>query len=255
MIAAIGALLKFDAETIGATLGFQAGSAPHHLVGDIVRASSSLAWWAIPLLTFIGGLAAYFKTQIGNKNTWSTVNTLLEEYRSAIFDSREAFAGRPNHHERVTLFKYRKYRLAVCNWPWTGWMIPVARTGVATLRRNIPRFRCPLGDPSRAEGVAGKTFANNVRVEASNLPEVVSATDADTKSQYAADGFVTERWVQKKGTCASRSLLGIPIEVKGKPWGVIVVDSTDPAPIEIDTEPAKREFRILSKLLAKLLED
>ena len=134
-------------------------------------------------------------------------------------------------------------------------MIPVARTGVATVRRNIPRFRCSLSNPEKAEGVAGQTFARNVNVPAYNLPPVVASSDPSAKAAYANKGYVTKHWVEKKGACASRSLLGIPIEVKGQPWGAIVIDSTEPGKIVIDTEQAQKEFRILSKLLAKLLED
>jgi hypothetical protein len=212
LIAFSAALLKFDPETF-----------TWPIVQDILTANRWVAWWLIPVLTLLGSLAGLSKQHVGHKSTWSGVNTLLEEFRNSVFKGREGFNNRANHHERVTLYKFRKFRIAFCLWPFTGWMVPVARTGHATVSRKIPRFRCPLSRPSAAEGVAGQAFPL--------------------------------KWVLKKKDCTIQSMLGIPIEVKGKPWGSIVIDSQDPQEIRFNTKQIQAEFRILSKLLSKLLED
>jgi hypothetical protein len=49
----------------------------------------------------------------------------------------------------------------------------------------------------------------------------------------------------------SRSFVGIPVEVMGKRWGVIVLDSNDD--IRTGTQYVKL-YTLISKFLAKLLE-
>lgn len=133
-------------------------------------------------------------------------------------------------------------------------MIPVARTGHTTHRSSIPRFRAPKGRPENAEGVAGVAFVNNSVIPVSDLPDLSVNKSDPQKVQYARDGFVSTRWIDKRESCQSRSLLGIPIEVKGTPWGVIVIDSVHPEPICSIETITDGQFSILGKLLSKLLE-
>jgi hypothetical protein len=69
--------------------------------------------------------------------------------------------------------------------------------------------------------------------------------------EYAAKGFVTKAWVEERvrlGQPLGRSFCGIPVEVGGRMWGVLVFDSRNPN--EIKGVDVYQEFgAVLSKLL------
>jgi len=67
---------------------------------------------------------------------------------------------------------------------------------------------------------------------------------------YAAQTWVTEEWLAHK-KCLARSFCGIPVEIRGKPWGVIVLDSRNPGEISKD---AVDHYTQIARTLAKLLE-
>lgn len=257
-------LLKYGAIICGACAGlagflltFPSKDYAQGIRQYILIANESTVWWSVPSLTVIAGIFTFFKTHFGTSNSWSAVTLLLEEYRTVIFQSREGFETDASHHNRVTLYKHVKWRWMVCAWPWKNWMVPVSRTGHTTQTWRIPRFLAPTGDPDNARGVAGQAFATNSTVIVPNLPEIgPSATNKSIKT-YAKKGFVDEKWVrkkQKKG-CSIRSLVGVPIEVKGKPWGSIVVDSRHPDAITDVESIQTPEFSRLARLLSKLLEN
>lgn len=254
VVAFCGGLLKAEPSWFGEANSFEV-----ELATRLLAANASIAWVIIPGLTILGGLFSFFRFQIGNKHKWSCVATVLEEFRQSVFNRRKDFEKRAHHHDRVTLFKYVRFRFAPCWLPWTGWMVPVARTGHATVSSKIPRFRAPLDEPGKAEGSAALAFVNNVKVPISDLPDLsLPATEEDIQT-YAEKGLVPIDWVRKRikdgKDCPSRALLGVPIEVKGEKWGAIVIDSRDPDEIEIDDKQWKEKFRILNKVLSKLLED
>ncbi|HEX8398809.1 MAG TPA: GAF domain-containing protein [Pyrinomonadaceae bacterium] len=213
------------------------------------------AFLIIPVLTIAVGIASYFKTHFGNNNTWNTVTYLLEKYKKAIFENRAEIKTDPEHYHRITLYKFVGWRWAFCLYPWTGWMVPVARTGHTTHSLKIPCFRVSKSDPDNAEGVAGQTFAQRKIVPVDNLPELKEGCAENDIEDYAERGFVTRGWITKRKTCVIRSLIGIPIEVKNKPWGALVIDSRSPMAITSQDVLTTSQFTTLAEVLGKLLEN
>lgn len=216
------------------------------------------SWISIPSLTILSGVCVYVKTHFGSIQMWKTVTHILEEYRDVVFSDNGDLSGDGDHLNRVTLFRHTNFRLAFCYWPWTNWVVPVARTGHATHVWKIPRFRSPLSSPDTAEGIAGVAFANNSTIEVNDLPDLGKSASKKNKRDYARKAFVTLEFVDeqiKRGSCKSRSMVGIPIEVLGKPWGVIVVDSRNPRKIIDRDHVESGEFARLARTLSKLLED
>lgn len=144
---------------------------------DILIANETTAWWTIPAFTAIAGISTFFKTHFGNSNIWKSVTHVLEEYRLAVFQGKPGFELEASHHNRVTLYKHVAFRWAPCCWPWSNWVVPVARTGHTTQTWRVPRFRAPAGDPDNAEGVAGQSFATNSIVCVTNLPELSASAN------------------------------------------------------------------------------
>ena len=185
---------------------------------------------------------------------------LLDQYREEMFGKDEETKEEPEHFHRVTLYKYG-WHWALVMWPWSGWVVPVARSG-STTKTKIPCFRASRNEPDKAEGVAGQTWVRNRRVPVFNLPNlnIESPSEPDIE-EYAKQTFVSEKWMynriqkHKKGPQA-RSLLGIPLETKGKSWGVLVVDSRSQESIGLKkvskSYSSQAYYSVLSRLLEKL---
>lgn len=247
LAALVGGLLKLDPKEYEGVPTFKAALSFSH----------RWAWLSVPGLLIIAALLQHIKSEIGSRNTWRSIQFILDRYRDVMFDKHATAKDDPGHHHRVTLFKHVRWRWAFCKWPWTGWMIPVGRSGHATHGRDIPRFRAHPDHPEQAEGVAGQAFVRNKTVAVSNLPLLNKATALTEREQYARRGFVTQEWIQKNRLNKenARSLLGIPVEVKNKPWGALVIDSRSPDEINRNKRMLNSpSHKTLTEVLGKLLE-
>jgi len=105
----------------------------------------------------------------------------------------------------------------------------------------------------RAQGIAGRTWAGKGIVAVDGLPDLGNNPTEEAISDYANRTFVSFKWLKRwiKKEHPSRSFQGVPIEVKGKPWGVVVLDSRDERPIG---PKARREYNALAKVLGAILE-
>ena len=75
-------------------------------------------------------------------------------------------------------------------------------------------------------GIAGKTWAQgNKVIEVHNLPDISKNPSQDKIVDYALRGNVDIDWVRNRLNKPNpRSLCGILVEVRSKPWGVLVLD-------------------------------
>jgi hypothetical protein len=215
-----------------------------------IRVLQEMAWWFTPLGTFWCFVAQWMKKILGSPTfLWGTIKFLLDQLRHAVF----AEIDQAGHHDRVTLFAYRKIHFCRRLFGF-GWLVPVERSGDANVTRmSKAYFRAP-DDGDGAEGIAGKAWANKKMVYVSNLPELGQGINGYKAVDYAKQVFLPTKWVEKKARKTKlmpRSLCGIPVEVKGVVWGVIVIDSRSP---EIPGKDKIQEFydknaAVLSKLL------
>jgi len=212
--------------------------------GQFLKALQGSAWYSLPLLTCLLGIGQVARSSIGHPRIWFAVKQILDIFRDDVFAGQ---AGQPLHHHRVTLFKHKRFRLAWVRWPWSGWLVAVERSGHTTRTRTVA-FRAP-DNADLAEGIAGQTWATRFVIAMSGLPDPTS-TDNAILTDYANRTFVPVEWVRARHFLA-RSYCGIPVEVKGRVWGVIVLDSRGQD--SIDTE-AVRLYTMVGKFLGKLLE-
>jgi hypothetical protein len=216
---------------------------------------SSAHKWIPPVLTFCLGLLQIAKRNIGEPWVWDAIKHTLDHMQEHAFANQNADG---KHRNRVTLFKriYWKFCLdrESRSWwrvrkPWGGWLVPVRRSGHTTQNVSVV-FYAP-DDPEKAEGVAGQTWARDSILPVDGLPDVSGAcTDANLRD-YAARTWVSVDWLRREKSSA-RSLLGIPVRVKGEVWGVIVVDSQS-TNIE-NREEIIKSYQLIAKVLGKLLE-
>lgn len=224
------------------------------LISSFIELCQHHAWWIIILFTCVGGLAQYFSNRIGSPENWRIVQYLLDQYREEIFNKDENTKEDAEHFHRITLFKHLKWRCAFVRWPWSGWVVPVARSG-STTRTKIQCFLTSKEHPDDAEGVAGQTWVRNREVKVCGLPDLsIDNPPENDIIEYAKKAFVSKEWIYKRirtnrRGLQCRSLLGICIEAKGIPWGVLVIDSRHPEPSRLKSAKIKIYNDILSKLL------
>ena len=221
---------------------------------SVVEFGHETAWlWLAGALVF-GGAASWFLGKLDHPAVLDAVDAILAEFREALFGN----LGGDTAHHRVTLFKRVPWKLAVARdnagklrWPWSGWLVPVARSGHGTRNTNV-RFLCP-DDTDNAQGVAGRAWASSRAVIVQELLDLgkTEVVSEDEIRSYAEQMFVPDVWVKKRSPRA-RSLMGFRVEdARSNPWGVLVVDSRMP---KLNTQLAQEEFNAYAPVLARLVQ-
>jgi hypothetical protein len=240
---ALGALLKAPADQVP-------------FLETSIRSLQSNAWWLLLLFAVAIGIASFFCSLIGSPKTWKTVKAHLDGFQETVF--HEVTEDHLQAH-RVTLFKWVRFNWRCWPWqwkrhPWSGWLIPIVRSGHTT-QKSSTAFLAP-DNADLAEGVAGKAWGNRRVVSRDNLPRIDSNSSDSTIRDYAKRAWVSEAWVRgrlKASKQCARSFRGIHVEVSGARWGVIVIDSIgETIPFSDESE---RTYRMLAKCLSSLLRE
>ena len=211
------------------------------------------AWWLLLGLGLVVPVLEITKRRLGNPWNWEVVHGLLSLLREVAFSDRiKAGDAEPDH--RATLFRRARCLLPAGREWLSHWLELIERSGFTT-RATKRKFYAP-DDRDLAEGVAGQTWVENRLLSVEDLPDLgPESTEAELKS-YAARSFVSEEWVRKRRP-RSRSYYGIPVEVKGSLWGVVVVDSRQPRAFP-EGDQRKRLFETyqrVGRVLSKALEE
>jgi hypothetical protein len=169
----------------------------------------------------------------------------------------DAFAGQGQqleHYQRVTLFKARSFCWNACwglRWPFGTWLVPFARSGPSAAGKSKAHFKV-TSDPDKAEGVAGAAYARDMVMPVEGLPNVARSNVGEKALiTYAKEAYVDLQWVREKRP-KSRSIIGLPVRVGGKIWGVLVLDSRDPR--FADYENVIKSVQLGARVLTVILE-
>lgn len=234
----VGAILKITPD--------QLKQFPSLLSKEVVAVQGA-AWIWVIILSIGTGLAGLVKKVVGPPWAWETLHHFLDVFRTEAFAS---CAEGPEFHHRVTLFKRVQWRWRFCLWPFSGWLVAVERSGHTT-QRTSAAFRATDNADSN-DGIAGQVWSRRRAVLVADLPSLQGQPTDEDYAAFAERTFVTVEWLKRKRPFA-RSLLGIPVEVKGEVWGVLVLDSRDPQGVNSATEQKYRPFaRYLGKFLERL---
>jgi len=215
------------------------------VAGAFVKWIQGDGWWLFPTVLLLSGLLGLLRKLTGPPWVWGTVHHYLDVFAEDCFFGE---SSDPLHHHRVTLFRRVRWRWSWCKYPWSGWVVAVERSGHTT-RDHISSFRAP-DDADQAEGIAGKAWTTRGVIRISNLPDLQADPTRAAAKAYALATHISEVAAHRRRP-RSRSLCGIPIEVKNKRWGVLVLDSRSPEGIKSDSELL---YRPVAKFLGKLLE-
>jgi hypothetical protein len=230
------------------------------LVGKSALWSREWVGLIVPCSAFAYGVTKSWANWFGPPWVWKAVQKLLDEYRAVAFDMQD---GDPIHYHRVTLFKRERWgtclristywRAGWRRWPLSGWLIPVARSGHTT-QQSKTIFLVP-DDADNAEGIGGQVWASDQVIIVNDLPNVNQDSSPENINEYARKTFVSEKWVRDRigKKPLSLALCGIPLEVNGDRWGVIVLDSMRPGAIRKTSQAWGHYQKLIPIFLGHLL--
>jgi len=226
------------------------------LARTAVTYMQTVGWWTAPACIALLAILQSLTKPSGSEAFRGWARDIINELRDDVFEEEDKKA--PALH-RLTLFQYRKWSWALglsiryWRWPGSGWLIPVERSGDVTRRTNSA---FPAGDDNRTAGVVGQAWAQKVCIYVPNLPSIDPKCDEAAIKLYAQETFVSAKWVRKQKRRTrppSRSYCGVPVEVDGRRWGVLLFDSCHPEMIE--KAKIVRKCIGKSKELAKMLKN
>jgi hypothetical protein len=215
-----------------------------------IQAHGLLLLFILPVAAYATRLRRFLRSPV----TWELVHKLLTQLQKSVF--KDVDDGRYNH--RVTLFvKSRGFRWG---WPpWHSYLVPAERSGSHD-RSSTTRFLCePEKQGRKHEGVAGQTWVQEKIIEVKDLPDLYGDMDDGAREvaiqEYAKKSWVPVAWVRKRiknnGTMA-RSFVGIPVEIRGRMAGVVILDSRNPR--LPNRNKYQSAYDLVAKLLGELLE-
>ncbi len=222
----IGLLLKADP----AKIGIHVSSSAQQLVVYL----QTNAWIYVPILIVLAWLVGQLKARVGDPATWDELQKVLTDFRNGVFsDAGSGYEA----HRRATFFKYTRWSI--------GWGKPWGRSLVAVLRSGTTTHECSTAfsvSRDSFEGIAGRAWVSERVVYIENLPDMqaTNCTDEQRKS-YAAATHVTVERILKKPPQA-QSFYATRVEVAGKAWGVLVLDSKQPTINKRRADSKYKEF-------------
>jgi hypothetical protein len=235
------ATLKADVKTSTAQYGSH--------IGGALAAWQANAWIIILASTSAIIIFNFALRLIGEPWRWNAIQLILNMFRDRVY--QESFPGDPIHHHRVTLFKHVQFSTRINAWPWSGWLVPMARSGHTNQKSNSI-FMAP-DDADKAEGVAGIAWASKRTESISQLPKIDASSDQSLLLEYSkatnVDIKVVKLRIQRLRS-NPRSLIAIPIEVGNRVKWIIVLDSRRPDDLLAAAEAAATSYSpIISHLL------
>lgn len=249
---ALGVLLSLDKES-----GWFSDSTGFimllEFLGDYV-----IILYAIFLFLFFFGRCV---KRWGDPWVWDKIQFILDQYQEKVFDTDD-----PKDHHRVTLFKCKRRCIFARHWssrnwflPWgdtpliSDYLIPVRRSGHIS-QKSSAVFHVP-DDSDKAEGVAGRAWSSRKSVVLNDLPDINQKDPGVTvRRRYAENSNSNVEMVNcyiEAGRNMPRSIAAIPVEVYGKPWGVVVLDSRHERGV---TDESVVNYSLTVALIGQLLE-
>jgi len=227
------------------------------LAETIVLWVREFAGWPLFACVVYSAVAFGVSARLKPPRTWKAIHDCLDDLQDYFFKGVEG----PVHNHRVTLFKWKRWTWNVFAWsarkklwPWSGWLVPVGRSG-HTMQHSWTRLPASPKNPDSAEGIAGRVWASNETVVVNGLPDLHGNPTKQDIEKYAAASFASEEWIEQrleKGSRCARSFCGMPVEVNNNLWGVIVIDSQiEELP---DSSELRRAYGLYGRLLGNMLQ-
>lgn len=218
----------------------------------------------IMLLLCVFFLLGLLMKRLGDQWVLEKLQFILDEYQGKAFKTNGDAI--PTDHNRVTLFKFKTKVIKVRHWTTTrkfGWssgkhplfsdyLIPILRSGHLSKKTRIAFHAPDSGDD--AEGVAGRAWASQEAATVAGLPTIGRSSPQRDIKNYARSTYSDEAMIRKyisENKPMPCSIVAIPVERKGKKWGVVVLDSRYPNGL---SKNAVDDYQLTVALIGHLLE-
>lgn len=202
------------------------------------------AWILTPAFLALGMVIGWAKRWYGEPEIWRELQRLVDTMKADVF-------GRVNgdyqHHYRVTLYRYRRWSLR--RDPRFAWLVPVVRSG-HTSQNGIRVFSINPRQAGQGKGIAGRAWESEGAIHVQKLPDIRGCKNPQVLEEYARATNMPAANIRTDGTC-SRSFWAVRVEAKGKPWGVLVIDSVTAT---ISSKKALQFFKARAQFLSLLLQ-
>lgn len=200
--------------------------------GDFIRWYRPYAPLLLLFLPPLLWLIQVVRRNFGSPAVWDALQAELNDIEERVFTQH----GLRRDEHSVTLF--RVTRFSPCgSWfkPWQEWLVPVVRSGNAR-QKSWRSWRVADSGGGASRGVAGQCYSSETVINVHGLPDVLTSRTDKDRERYAELTFVTrkwlDKWIAKKQRCGQKMPLAICAyhveRKKGKPWGVLVLDSCNP---------------------------
>lgn len=235
--AVTSAALKADIKALSSQYG--------QYIGGLISKWQAIAWIIILFSACAIILSNFALRWLGEPWRWDAVQVVLDKFRERVYFN--AFPDDPLHYHRVTLFRHVPVVFQWKKWPWSGWLVPMARSGYTNQRSNTV-FRAP-DDADRVQGVAGMAWASKRIESISGLPEVYPTSHEIALREYST-ATKMDISVLRRRKSNPRALIAIPIEVNNRVKWIVVLDSREPRDLLRSAEEAAAGYTpIISHLL------
>lgn len=218
-------------------------------IGTVLYELQKYSWFILIISACAIILLNMILQWIGEPWRWNAIQVVLNTLRDNVY--KKQYPSDPIHFHRVTLFKHVPLSVGPRIWPWSGWLVPMSRSGHTNQNvRSV--FKAP-DDGDNAEGVAGLAWISKETEYLSNLPEITTKSSDELIADYANATNVSVPFVKRrisKNRSNPRSLIAIPIEVNNQVKWIVVLDSRHPNDLQkIADDAASNYTPIISYLL------
>lgn len=207
----------------------------------VLEAYQDNAWLILFLLAVFAPVFGFLARKV--KPVWPSPSMRALLYQAYKFAFKKEPQGEEPHLHRVTLFEKKRKKLVI------------RERSCHLTQASHTTFRVS-DDPEKCEGVAGWTYVRNQILFIDELPELGENASSEDFNKYAEKTYVSPEWLRRKLPLPkARSYLGIPVEVRGNLWGVLVLDSAGVQTIRYGPSLGERQaYNFIGIAVGKLLE-
>ncbi|WP_216906814.1 hypothetical protein [Synechococcus sp. CCY 0621] len=179
---------------------------------------------------------------------WVAIQSCLDEFARAVYSSRDHQNDFEYQH-RATIYRVQYGCVAMLKPPWHKYFVPIARSGTVTKNtRSIFRFS---DHPNDMEGVVGQAWCMNGRwVEIKDVPTPhPTMTDKEKQDYFNLVRVPVDKAIEMNYN--AKAYAAISIELNGKRWGVLILDSTNT--VIPKNNAYKHAFRVFISAISPIL--
>lgn len=242
------------------------------LFGTIAKFAADFSGEILALSVFLLFLGFALSKLKRDPEITRSIESILDETRRELFTTDALVSAPEMHCHRITVFKYSTWcfmsRLVYFRkfqnrrlYPWSGWLVPVARSGHIT-RDGKTVFHVDVNG-AVSEGFAGRAYLRATKTEQAGgsilhatMP-ILTIGDPSSVKAYSECVYQSQDDVKlrhDRRPVQYGCLAAIPLCVAGRPWGAVVLDSVTPDGVILPQADGIKLYRQFTSLLDRFIQ-